>query len=60
MSAMSLVEVDCPGGRMRYLQGAYYTQPDLGGSVTTDTTITPWEYPPPDTIIARFFIVACG
>lgn len=59
MSAMSLVELDCPGGRMRYLQGSYYPQSNLSGTGSSDTIITQWTYPPPGTINARFFIDAC-
>ena len=59
-SSTSLVEVDCPGGRTRVLQGTYYSQPNLRGSVVGVTDITQWSYPSPGTLGARFFIMACG
>jgi hypothetical protein len=59
-STMSLVEVDCPGGRSRFIQGTYYSQPNLEGRpLHSDNEAEGWSYPLPDTIGARFFKVAC-
>jgi hypothetical protein len=59
-STMSLVEVDCPGGRRRYVQGAYYTQPNLSGQpIHSDSNTEAWRYPGPGTVGADFFEAAC-
>jgi hypothetical protein len=59
-SSMSLIEVDCPGGRSRSIQNTYYSQPNLAGPASfTDGETTRWRYASPDTIGARFFDAAC-
>lgn len=60
LSSMSMVEVDCTGGRSRFLQGSYYPEPNLEGTALhTDSSQTEWRYPAPDTLAATFFDAAC-
>lgn len=60
LSSMSLVEVDCQGGRTRYVQGSYYEKPNLEGSVIdTNSNVSEWRYPAPDTLNHVFFETAC-
>lgn len=58
-SMMSLVEVDCLGGRSRFIQGAYYGEPNLQGGSSADNVTTEWSYPLPGTVGADFFRAAC-
>jgi hypothetical protein len=59
-SAMSLVEVDCSGGRRRFIQGSYYRESSFGGpTILSNSDIQAWEYPGPGTIGAKFFEAAC-
>lgn len=59
-SIVSLVELDCPGGRSRFIQGSYYGQPNMEGpTLRSDTEVSEWTYPNPDTIAESFFAVAC-
>lgn len=60
LSTMTLVEVDCPGGRSRRIQGTYYDRPNLEGAVIhTNRSPSEWRYPAPDTVGESFFRMAC-
>ena len=60
MSAMSLHEVDCPGGRSRTLQTTTYSGRNLEGrTLGTVTETRGWVYAPPGTISESFFRRAC-
>jgi hypothetical protein len=59
-SSRVLVEVDCAGGRSRYIQDTYFSQPNLEGSVVdTSNTIGDWSYVEPGTLGEGFLRAAC-
>lgn len=50
-SVRSLTEIDCAGGRSRYLQGEFFLQPKAGGGlVRSFHTATEWCHAAPGTI----------
>lgn len=58
-SIVSLVEVDCAGGKSRFIQGTYFRQRNLNGVVFSENVTEDWRYPAPDTIGDGFLKAAC-
>jgi hypothetical protein len=60
LSAVSLLQFDCPGSRERVAQTTIYELNNLMGVIKTDTRADPWKYPEPGSYGDDLLKIACG